>query len=340
MRKLACLINLNAGSFNATSLALREAAGLEASKEYWRQCIEAEGDALTEAQRDMLPPAWEASDCKTASETTRVYMGCDGVMAPVITEEEKRKRREKVCAKRRNARRSKRPLKPLPRRQKGSETGHKELKLVTFYSEDMKHSHAVVTSGNHRAAQVLMSREARNLKLHQADQRVAIVDGAVWIRSRLDDTPIRLDGIGLDFYHFAQHVYEAATRIYGEKSPEGRAWASEALELAHNEGYDALWESLQATRRTLRGPRRKALDGLLGYISRREDMIQYPHFRAQGWQIGSGPTEARCKTATARLTRPGMRWTPRHAQALASLAMTFENGQWDTYWTPRSRSAA
>ena len=42
-------------------------------------------------------------------------------------------------------------------------------------------------------------------------------------------------------------------------------------------------------------------------------MIQYPEFIAKGWQIGSGPTEATCKTLTARLGSgmPGMPTTPR-----------------------------
>jgi hypothetical protein len=37
-------------------------------------------------------------------------------------------------------------------------------------------------------------------------------------------------------------------------------------------------------------------------------MICYPEFRAMGWQIGSGPTEATCKTRTGRLNGSGGRW--------------------------------
>ena len=54
--------------------------------------------------------------------------------------------------------------------------------------------------------------------------------------------------------------------------------------------------------RFFRGRNRKTAAGkLMNYISERRDMINYPEFQAKGWQIGSGPTEARCKTTTSRL---------------------------------------
>ena len=61
-------------------------------------------------------------------------------------------------------------------------------------------------------------------------------------------------------------------------------------------------------------------------------MIHYPDFLARGWDIGSGPTEATCKTLTARLKHSGMRWHPTHAQGLANLTALHQNQQWQTYW--------
>jgi hypothetical protein len=59
---------------------------------------------------------------------------------------------------------------------------------------------------------------------------------------------------------------------------------------------------------------KKAADRLINYISDRREMISYPEFRDWGWQIGSGPTEARCKTTTDRLKAPGCRWDIRNAE--------------------------
>ena len=69
-----------------------------------------------------------------------------------------------------------------------------------------------------------------------------------------------------------------------------------------------------------RGRRRKAADELLHYVAKRSETICYPEFLAKGWQIGSGPTEAMCKTTTARLKGSGMRWDGVNAEAVMSLA--------------------
>jgi len=56
-------------------------------------------------------------------------------------------------------------------------------------------------------------------------------------------------------------------------------------------------EHITGLRKRLRArSKRKALEGLIGYIGQRLDMLDYPRFRQANYQIGSGPTEAFCKT--------------------------------------------
>ena len=99
--ELACRLNRSQTGFEELAQTLERAAGLRIGKESLRQLIEAEGQAVLEKikQRD-LKPSWQASDCRTDSGETRVYMGCDGVKVPVITETEKKARRAKVVEKR------------------------------------------------------------------------------------------------------------------------------------------------------------------------------------------------------------------------------------------------
>jgi hypothetical protein len=63
--------------------------------------------------------------------------------------------------------------------------------------------------------------------------------------------------------------------------------------------------------------------------------LAFYHFTepaAAGWDIGSGPTEAQCKTMAARLKGSGMRWDPANAAALLALSAVADSGEWSAYW--------
>jgi hypothetical protein len=68
-------------------------------------------------------------------------------------------------------------------------------------------------------------------------------------------------------------------------------------------------------------------------VAKRVEMLDYPSFRAQGFDIGSGQTEAFCKTLTMRLKGCGMRWDRPNAEALMALAALEQSNLWDAYWT-------
>src|SRR5205807_4939595 len=113
----------------------------------------------------------------------------------------------------------------------------------------------------------------------------------------------------------------------------GKAWVADVLHTFKHEGYDAGWNKLLAWRTSLRGSvKRGAADSLMGYVSERHDMIRYPQFAAKGWQIGSGPTEATCKTLTARLKGSGMRWDADNAEAVMGLEALSQSDQCSFYW--------
>jgi len=57
-------------------------------------------------------------------------------------------------------------------------------------------------------------------------------------------------------------------------------------------------------------------------------MLDYPTFREAGFDLGSGSTEAFCKTLTARLKGSVMRWDSPNAE----VAVIDQSGQWRTYW--------
>jgi len=81
--------------------------------------------------------------------------------------------------------------------------------------------------------------------------------------------------------------------------------------------------------------KRKAIQGLMQYVAERVGTIRYPEFRAKHWQIGSGPTEAECKTTTSRLKGRGRRWDSDNAEAMMALAALDDSKMWNKRWSTR-----
>ena len=334
VRELACRLNGGGTNFDRTAENLAAAAQVDVSGETLRTVIEGEGRAVVTAFREgTLPKTWAATDCVaepgTSGSPTRVYFGCDGVMAPMVTDGEKAKRRVTVKEKRRRRGRTGRPLR---RAKRGADQKYTEFKLVTYYDESKTRRVVLGTKGNHVEAGRLMRRLAGRIDLAAAKEKVGNVDGAAWIRAQVEGQNLPRDELGLDFYHLAENVHKARRVVYGETDEAGGAWAADLLHAFRHDGYDVAWEKLVTWRSTCRGAKRAAADGLLHYVSERRAMILYPAFAAKGWQIGSGPTESCCKTLTQRLKGSGMRWDADNAEAIMALDSLRESDLWKTYW--------
>jgi len=330
--QLACRLNRGSNAFAETAVNLKHAANLAISKETLRRIVEATGgEVLAASRRGDLVPEFTAEECRSPQGTTRVYFGCDGVMAPMVTDVEKRKRREGHVEKRRRLKARGRTLAPLPPPRKGADNAYKEFKLVTFYSQDQTRRVVSLTRGNHEAAGRIARRDANRIGLDAADERIGLYDGAAWIDKLTERHSLRLTDRGLDFYHLKDNVRRTRLAVFGETGA-GTAWQAEVLRLFRDKGYEAGWNHLQATRTTRRGAARKTLDRLLHYVAERRELINYPEFRAQGFQIGSGPTESQCKCCTHRLKGRGRRWDRSNAEAVAALDALHQSGQWEQFW--------
>jgi hypothetical protein len=330
-REIGCRLNGDGRNFDKAAENLARAAQIYTSGETLRVMIEDEGKQVLKAQQSgALVP--------TATGPTRLYLGSDGVMVPLVTDEEKKQRRQKIKEKRR--RRGKK-AKPLPKAKPGADQEYKEFKIVAYYDETQEHRIVAGTKGDCVEAGVVMRRLATRIHLEDADEKIGNIDGSPWIRNQIERRELSLDAVGLDFYHLGENVHKARRIVYGEENEVGKAWADEMMHTFKHGGYDATWEKLVPWRTTLRGPgKRRAADLLLGYVSERREMIHYPEFIEKGWQIGSGPTEATCKTLTARLKGSGMRWDPSNAEAVMALEALSQSGLWKNYWQTLLPSAA
>lgn len=335
VREMACRLNGDGKNFDKAAANLARTAQVQVSGETLRVLVETEGKRVAQAQKSgQLPVNWSAADCRTASGRTRVYFGSDGVMVPLVTDAEKKARRQKIKEKRR---RRGRKAQPLPVAKAGADQKYKEFKIVAYYDETQAHRLVNGTRGDCAVAGRLMRRAAGRIRLSEADEKIGNVDGSPWIRNQVQQQSLPLDALGLDFYHLGENVHKARRDLYGEDDAEGKRWAGEVLHTFKHQGYAATWQQLLEWRGGLRRGQRPRADQLLSYVSERRDMIRYPEFEAKGWQIGSGPTEATCKTLTARLKGSGMRWDAANAEAVMGLEALAQSGQWDVYWQRQLR---
>jgi hypothetical protein len=215
VRELACRLNGGGTNFDRAAENLAKAAQVETSGETLRKLVEDEGRNVLKAfRKGTLPITWTAKDCVAepgiGGSPTRVYFGCDGVMAPMITDSEKAKRRTKIKAKRQ--RRGQR-CRPLRRAKRGADQKYKEFKIVTYYDEPKRHRVVLGTKGNHEEAGRLMGRLAARIDLSAAAAKVGNVDGAPWIRLQVEGRNLPLDELGLDFYHLAENVHKARRAV-------------------------------------------------------------------------------------------------------------------------------
>jgi hypothetical protein len=330
-RELCARVNGDGKSFARAAENLKRTAQLDLSREMLRQIVEADGKlALALSVSGALAPSWTAQDCRGADGKSLIYLSSDGFTAPLVTEAEKKKRREQVLCKRRLCRKNRPALSP---RKRGANQRYKEFKAVMFYDHTMDHRLVSVTLKDCDEAGRLMRRDAGRIGFGAADYRVGNIDGGPWIIGQIHKRHMPMTATGLDFFHLSENVHKARRAIFGEENEAGKQRAGELLHTAKHEGYQPFWEKLLELRKESRGKaRRKAADGLLHYVSDRREMINYPQFLEHGWQIGSGPMESQCRVVPDRVKGPGKRWDADNAEAMMVLEAVRQSNLWPTFW--------
>jgi hypothetical protein len=334
VRQMCSRVAIAQQGFRKAAEHLHHLAQIRISPERLRMIVEQEGQKVLQAQsQGHIETSLTPEHCKTTPDgPTRVYMGVDGVKVPMVTTEEKDKRRQKRGPKRKGSRR--RVMRS------GADTPYKEFKLATFYDPSNEYRQVVATAGDHHVLGRLVRRQAVRLGLNQFDQRLAIADGADWIYKQLTGQIPTLDAFILDFYHLSEHIWLASNTCFGVGSQKAGAFASELLHVAKYQGVTELLLILASERKTLRSPgKRKALQELINYITKRIGQCDYPRYIGEGWQIGSGPTEAMCKVLTYRLKGAGMRWDREGAEPIMALIALEQSNAWQSYWESQKLAA-
>ena len=145
VREMACRLSLNVAFVPASENLLRT-SHLCIPPSAFRDLVEREGRRVEQAIRGgHYGPDWTAEDCTDQTLIT----GADGVMVPLVTAEQKKKRRRTEAKNRKEQGRQSTAKPGRPRR--GGDGAYKESKIVSFYDPDKAPTYAVGTSGNHVA---------------------------------------------------------------------------------------------------------------------------------------------------------------------------------------------
>ena len=136
----------------------------------------------------------------------------------------------------------------------------------------------------------------------------------------------------VDFYHAAQRLTTMGEALFGA-GREASAWAARMRKLLKkpNGPFRVLHAAAaMQSRVSMSAASRKLFRQAYNYLRTRTKHLQYDHFRRQGLPIGSGITEAACKTVfTQRLKLSGMRWSGPGAQTILNLRVLLLSGVWD-----------
>lgn len=342
VREMCCRIATDSGSFARAAANLDRLAQVKLSDEKLRQLAESEGRAvLAWHEHEQLEFDFDAVRCLTAqtrdgSVKSRVYVGIDGFMLPMVTDQEMGKRFEKAVARRKGLKRTKGVRRGRLKRRAGADQRYKEMKLVTMYDQQKQHRLVRATKSGVKQVGRMIRDMSADVKLRQAQEVAAVTDGAEWIANLIQSNLPAHTTVILDYFHASQHVHQTRRTVFGEENADGNQWADQLLGNMSNGQWDRAWELLVQTRSRSRSKvKRKSLDDLMRYLVERREKVDYASFRAAGYDVGSGPTESMCKSLSRRMKGIGMRWTGRNAESMVALESLHQSGLWGTYWSTR-----
>lgn len=180
-----------------------------------------------------------------------------------------------------------------------------------------------------------LEREVYAIKLQYPDATyVGIADGA---KSNWEFLEKHTRHQILDFYHASEYLTDASYGMYPMQERERTDWLDIACHRLKHESNGAS-DLLNEMKAIL--PQRKKqelidkIQKAITYFTNQGHRMHYEHYRAMNFPIGSGVTEAACKTLIKqRLCQSGMKWKDRGvAMVLRLRALVSTKGRWEQFW--------
>ena len=136
----------------------------------------------------------------------------------------------------------------------------------------------------------------------------------------------------LDFYHAAQHLWQAAAALLDGRTTKARSWFGQLRhQLRHGE-HEKVLASLATLTQYRSKPTKimNTLRNVYAYFQAHEQHINYGLFKSMNLPLGSGMVESACKwLIQQRFKGVGMRWSEDGFNHLLHLRLAWVNGRFD-----------
>jgi hypothetical protein len=162
----------------------------------------------------------------------------------------------------------------------------------------------------------------------QAVELIFIGDGAAWIWRLVDQYFPHAIQI-VDWFHACEYLVDVAHTFFPEAKKRHEWLTTQRTALWKGE-LNAVIAACQTHIQPDRGPDDDPAQKAVTYFTNNRHRMDYPTYRKNGYQIGSGTIESAAKQIVAqRMKVTGAIWAPDSARLVAKARAAFLSDQWD-----------
>jgi hypothetical protein len=214
----------------------------------------------------------------------------------------------------------------------------KMLYVGTLYDPPKEHTLYLVGYDFERLAG-LLRQYAAALGFGRAQTLVALTDGGNGLERVLHQGVSGAVVCVLDWWHLSEKLHELGGLLHEQDAGAATAWAKAQETTLWQRGGAALvaeWDRQGCPEAAPAAAAAKWVE-VRNHVWKNRHRTAYPEYRARGWDVGSGPTEAGCKVIGGRVKGTGMRWLQGCSLEVGALKALYASGMglWDAFWAQR-----
>lgn len=172
-----------------------------------------------------------------------------------------------------------------------------------------------------------------------AQTLVALTDGGNGLERVLQQGVSGTVAFILDWWHLSEKLHDLGGLLHEHDASAATAWAKARETTLWEQGGAALVEELDrlGCPPQVSAAAQEKWQEVRNHVWKNRHRTAYPAYRAKGWDVGSGPTEAGCKLIGGRVKGTGMRWEKARSVEVATLKALYASGMglWEAYWEQR-----